>query len=130
MASGCGQASRLGLIADVVLKTVGGTTFEPSVNMLAPRGRLAVLASPGQPRVTFDLLDFYHNESRLFGVDTLKRDMSASARMLDAISPGFDDGQFDPPVIAAAMPLEAGVAAYEAVAAGTKGRVVLVPGAR
>ena len=114
--------------ADVILNTVGGATFEPSLAMLAHRGRLAVLASPGQPRLSFDLLDFYHNESQLFGVDTLKRDMTASANLLDGIAPGFEDGSFVAPVIARSVGLEGAVEAYRSVAEGTQGRVVLAPG--
>jgi len=114
--------------ADVVLNTVGGATFEPSLAMLAPRGRLAVLASPGERRPSFDLVDFYHNESQLFGVDTLRRDMTASAGLLEALTPGFEDGTFAPPVIDREVPLEQAVNAYRAVAAGARGRIVLVPG--
>lgn len=114
--------------ADVVLNTAGGATFEPSLAMLAHRGRLAVLASPGQPRLSFDLLDFYHNESQLLGVDTLKRDMTASAGLLDALAPGFEDGSFLPPVIARSVRLEDAADAYRSVAAGTRGRVVIAPG--
>jgi len=113
--------------ANVVLNTVGGATFEPSLGMLAHRGRLAVLASPGQRRVGFDLLDFYHNESRLFGVDTLARDMTESAAILDGLLPGFEDGSFLPPVIAREFDLEHGVEGYRTVAEGARGRVVLLP---
>jgi NADPH:quinone reductase-like Zn-dependent oxidoreductase len=113
--------------ADVVLNAVGGPTFEPSLGMLAHRGRLAVLSSPGQRRQSFDLLDFYHNESRMFGVDTLKWDMTESARILEALTPGFADGTFEAPIIDRAVSLEDAVAAYKAVAAGARGRVVLVP---
>lgn len=112
----------------MVLNTAGGATFEPSLAMLAHRGRLAVLASPGQPRLSFDLLDFYHNESQLLGVDTLKRDMTASAGLLDALAPGFEDGSFLPPVIARSVRLEDAADAYRSVAAGTRGRVVIAPG--
>jgi NADPH:quinone reductase-like Zn-dependent oxidoreductase len=114
--------------ADVVLNTVGGATFEPSLGMLAHRGRLAVLASPGQPRQSFDLLDFYHNESQLFGVDTLKRDMVASAAFLDGITPGFEDGSYLPPIIAESFALEDAAQAYRSVAGGTRGRVVIAAG--
>jgi NADPH:quinone reductase len=113
--------------ADVVLNAVGGATFEPSLNMLAHRGRLAVLASPGQRSQTFDLLDFYHNESQLLGVDTLKRDMIASALVLEALSAGFEDGTFEPPIINDVVPLERAVDGYRAVAAGSRGRVVIAP---
>jgi NADPH:quinone reductase-like Zn-dependent oxidoreductase len=114
--------------ADVVLNTVGGATFEASLAMLAPRGRLAILASPGERRQGFDLVDFYHNESQLFGVDTLRRDMTDSAALLEALTPGFEDGTFQPPVIDREVPLEQAVEAYRAVAAGARGRIVLVPG--
>ena len=115
--------------ADVVLNAVGGPTFEPSLNMLTHRGRLAVLASPGQPRQNFNLLDFYHNESQLFGVDTLKRDMTAAALLLQELSPGFEDGSFQPPIIARTVGLEDAADAYRAVAAGVPGRVAILPGA-
>jgi hypothetical protein len=52
------------------------------------RGRLVEIAATGQREVSFDLVDFYHNESRLFGGDTLKRDLTASAEVLDALTPG------------------------------------------
>jgi NADPH:quinone reductase-like Zn-dependent oxidoreductase len=113
--------------AEVVLNTVGGATFEPSLGMLAHRGRLVVLASPGQRRQSFDLLDFYHNESRLFGVDTLARDMTASAAILDGLAPGFEDGSFLPPIIDRTVDLAHAIEAYQAVAAGARGRVVLTP---
>ena len=54
--------------------------FRSALNCLALRGRLVEIAATGQREVSFDLADFYHNESRLFGVDTLKRDLTASAR--------------------------------------------------
>lgn len=113
--------------AQVVLDCVGGPMFEPSLAMLAPRGRLAVLASPGQRRVEFDLLDFYHNESRLFGVDTLKRDLNASAQVLEAITPGFEDGTFHAPLIHSVVSLAQAADAYRQVEAGARGRVVLAP---
>jgi NADPH2:quinone reductase len=113
--------------ADVVLNAVGGPTFEPSLGMLTHRGRLAVLATPGQPRQSFDLMEFYHNESQLFGVDTLKRDMIASAAILEALTPGFEESAFQPPVIERAIDLDYGVDAYRAVAAGARGRIVLTP---
>jgi NADPH:quinone reductase-like Zn-dependent oxidoreductase len=113
--------------ADVVLNAVGRETFEPSLAMLAHRGRLAVLASPGQPRQSFDLADFYHNESQLFGIDTLKWDMTASAAILEALTPGFEDGSYSAPPIAEVVGLDRAVEAYRAVAAGVRGRVVLAP---
>jgi hypothetical protein len=37
------------------------------------------------------------NESRLFGVDTRKRDATASAAVLEALTPFFEDGVFQAP---------------------------------
>jgi NADPH:quinone reductase-like Zn-dependent oxidoreductase len=37
---------------------------------LSHGGRHVVIASPGHPQVSFNLVDFYHNSSRLFGVDS------------------------------------------------------------
>ena len=63
--------------------------FRNAVNSLALGGRLVEIAVTGQREVSFDLADFYHNESRLFGVDTLKRNLTASAQVLEALTPGF-----------------------------------------
>jgi NADPH2:quinone reductase len=59
--------------------------FRSALKCLAWRGRLVEIAATEQREVSFDLADFYHNESRLFGGDTLKRDLTASAEVLDAL---------------------------------------------
>lgn len=101
--------------ADVVLNAVGGSMFEPGLKMLAHRGRMAILASPTQRRVPMDVLDFYHNESQMFGVDTLRRDLTASAKILRALNPGFENGTLKAPVIHSVVPLDQAVAAYTLV---------------
>lgn len=116
--------------ADVVYDCVGGKAmFASAVNCLAHRGRLVEISATGGRDVQFDLADFYHNESRLFGVDSLKRDLVHSARMLDALRPQFDDGTFRPAPVAATYPLDAASEAYHRVAAGAAGRIVLTPNA-
>jgi NADPH:quinone reductase len=94
---------------------------------LALRGRLVEIAAPGQREVSFDLVDFYHNESRLFGVDTLKRDLTASAEVLDALTPGFVAGDYRTAPIETTCGLGEAQEAYRKVAAGAAGRVVLRP---
>jgi NADPH2:quinone reductase len=114
--------------AQVVFDAVGGPMFEPSLKSLARRGRQTEITSVGDRRVSFDLLDFYHNESRLFGVDTRHRDAVASAAMLEALTPFFEQGAFKAPMIDRVIPLSEGLAAYDQVARGeAKGRLVLVP---
>src|SRR5271169_1626022 len=80
------RAATGGKGADVVLDLVGGAMFRSAVNCLALRGRLVEIAATGQREVSFDLPDFYHNENRLLGIDTLKRDLIASARVLEALA--------------------------------------------
>ncbi|MBV9940333.1 MAG: zinc-binding alcohol dehydrogenase family protein, partial [Acidobacteriaceae bacterium] len=113
--------------ADVVFDCVGGVMFRSAVNSLALGGRLIEIAATGQREVSFDVADFYHNESRLFGVDTLKRDLTASAEVLDALKPGFDAKEYRAAPIAATYGLDQASDAYSKVASGVPGRVVLRP---
>jgi NADPH:quinone reductase-like Zn-dependent oxidoreductase len=101
--------------------------FHNAVNSLALRGRLVEIAATGQREVSFDLADFYHNESRLFGVDTLKRDLTASAEVLEALTPGFVTGDYRAAPIAETCGLTQAQEAYRKVAAGAAGRIVLRP---
>jgi NADPH:quinone reductase-like Zn-dependent oxidoreductase len=121
------RAATAGKGADVVLDLVGGVMFRSALNSLALRGRLVEIASTGQREVSFDLVDFYHNESRLFGVDTLKRDLTASAEALDALTPGFDAGDYRSAPIEESCGLGGAQEAYRKVAAGAAGRIVLRP---
>jgi NADPH2:quinone reductase len=75
--------------------------------------------------VSFDLADFYHNESRLFGVDTLKRDHTASAEVLGALTPGFVAGDYRAAPIEKTFGLDEAQEAYRKVANGASGRIVL-----
>jgi NADPH:quinone reductase-like Zn-dependent oxidoreductase len=77
--------------------------------------------------VTLDLVDFYHNESHLLGMDTLKRDLIASGRILEELLPGFNSGVYQPPIVSKTMPLAHAQQAYELVAKCERGRVVLKP---
>ncbi|WP_158928142.1 zinc-binding alcohol dehydrogenase family protein [Acidisphaera sp. S103] len=113
--------------ADVVLDCVGGVMFRHAVDCLAPRGRLVEMSVAGAREVSFNLADFYHNESRLIGIDTLKLDLTASATVLEALRPGFEAGDYRPAPIVRRLALDDAVAAYQAVAGGEQGRVVLRP---
>jgi len=121
------RAATGGKGADVVLDLVGGVMFRSALKSLALRGRLVEIAATGQREVSFDLVDFYHNESQLFGVDTLKRDLTASAEALDALTPGFVAGDYRAAPIAEACGLSEAQEAYRKVAAGAAGRIVLRP---
>jgi NADPH:quinone reductase-like Zn-dependent oxidoreductase len=111
--------------ADVVLNAAGGPMFQIGLTLLARRGRQVEITSPTERRVSFDLVDFYHNESRLFGLDTLKRDLVASARILEKLAEGFVTGAYQPHKIDQIFPFEDARHAYDCVSKGQSGRVVL-----
>jgi NADPH2:quinone reductase len=73
------------------------------------------------------LADFYHNESRLFGLDTLKRDVTASAKVLEALTAGFVAGEYRAAPIAETCGLGKTQEAYRKVAGGAAGHIVLRP---
>ena len=80
LAAGC-RALTAGRGADVVFDTVGGPMFESCLAAVARRGRQVAIASGGLPRVTFNLIDFYHNETKLIGVDSLKWGFAETAQV-------------------------------------------------
>ena len=121
------RAATAGRGADVVFDLVGGVMFRSALGCLALRGRLIEIAATGQREVSFDIADFYHNESRLFGIDTLKRDLTESAAVLEMLAPMFAARNFRAAPQDATYGLADAQAAYHRVAAGAAGRIVLRP---
>ncbi|MFP3567009.1 quinone oxidoreductase family protein [Paraburkholderia sp. SIMBA_030] len=111
--------------ADVVYDTVGGVAFETALSLAKRRGRVLEISGTGKRRVEFDLIDFYHNETQLLGVDSAKLGVAESAPLMTALVEGFESGKLQAPAIAQQFTLERARDAYEAVAAGTRGRVVI-----
>jgi len=83
------------------------------------------ISATGKRRVEFDLIDFYHNETQLFGADSAKLGVADSARLMTELASVFDSGALQAPSIAQTFPLEQARDAYAAVAGGTRGRVVI-----
>ena len=110
---------------DVVFDAVGGVAFEMALGLPRRRGRVVQISATGKRRVEFDLIDFYHNETQLFGTDSAKLGVAESAPLMTALAEGFVSGKLKAPVIAHRYPLERGQEAYRAVAEGTRGRVVI-----
>ena len=79
--------------------------------------------------VDIDLRALYHNETRIFGVDSTKLSVVDSARRLKRMGRYFESGEFRPRPIAARYPLDEAVTAYQAVAGHIAGRVVINPSA-
>ena len=81
---------------DIIYDTVGGPLFEPCLKSLAPHGRQIAINSAGDRRVSFDLIDFYHQSLHLIGVDSMKFSGVEIAGMLNSLKPGFERGQLKP----------------------------------
>ena len=90
---------------DVVFDTVGGPMFEPSLRSLGPRGRHVAITSTGGQRVSFNLVDFYHNESKLIGVDSNRLSAREIGEIAEELNRGFESGALKPPKIEA-VPFE------------------------
>jgi NADPH:quinone reductase-like Zn-dependent oxidoreductase len=100
---------------DAILDTVGGAMFEPALRSLRIGGRQVAIASPGNRRVNFDLVDFYHNLSRLIGVDSMKFTPREVAAVADELRPGFEAGALKAPSLQL-VPFENAIEAYERLA--------------
>jgi len=112
---------------DVVYDAVGGVTTPAALAALARRGRLVVISVVGSRAVEIDLLDLYHNETRILGIDSTKLTVVDSAHRLQQMAPYFESGEFRPLPIAGTYSLDDAAAAYQAVADHTAGRVVIRP---
>jgi NADPH:quinone reductase len=113
--------------ADIVFDLVGGAMFEQCLAALAWRGRQVAISSSPEPRVSFNLVDFYHNESRLLGVDSLKLSFEEAAGILRRLTPGIEAGTFPPPTVKT-FPLEEGPGLYRDIAESRiKTKPILVP---
>jgi NADPH:quinone reductase len=102
---------------DVVFDTVGGPMFETALRSLRFGGRQVAISSKGDPRVTFNLIDFYHNFSRLLGVDSYGLTSQQVGEIENELRSGFETGVLKPQQIEI-VPFEKAVDAYSRVAAG------------
>lgn len=110
---------------NAVFNTVGGPLFEPAFQSLAFGGRQVLIASPGDPRVSFNLVDFYHNFSQLLGVDSYGLTAQQIRKTANELQAGFEKGALKPQAIEI-VPFEKAVDAYSRMAAGqTKAKQVL-----
>lgn len=111
--------------ADVVLDTVGGAMFEKSLQCLAKNGRQVAISSTGSPRVSFNLIDFYHKSLHLIGFDSCAYQMSEIAAVFNELREGFETGALTPPEIQA-IPFASAIDGYNAIASGTAKRKIVL----
>ena len=89
----------MGKGVNALFDTVGGPLFEPTLRSLGSGGRQVVIASAGNPRVSFNVIDFYHNFSRLLGVDRYGVTLHQIAEITDHLRRGVEAGALKPPPI-------------------------------
>ena len=102
--------------ADVVFDTTGHL-FAECVEAAAHGGRVGVISAPADGKTTFNLRSLYRKELKVMGVDSRRLDVTACAKMLAALGPGFEEGKFRVPAVEA-HPLEEAPAVYEKVLKG------------
>jgi NADPH:quinone reductase-like Zn-dependent oxidoreductase len=113
--------------ADLAIDAVGGPMFEPSLSSLRQGGRQVAIASLGNGRVEFSLVDFYHNHLNLIGVDTMKFTGREIATIMDGLRAGFEGGYLRPSPVQT-WSLDQAIDAYTAVEKGTaSSKHVLLP---
>ena len=110
--------------AEVVFDA-SGMMFAEAVEVAAMNGRIPVIAAPADGKTSFNLRSLYRKVIRVQGIDTLRLDAVACARLLAQMAPSFESGQFKAKT-GRPLPLSAAVEAYVQAAHGG-GRIVLRP---
>jgi NADPH2:quinone reductase len=114
---------------DVILELVGAPNFPANLELLATRGRLAVIGAGAGATAELDLRLLMARRARLLGSmlrsRSLEEKASAARRVEAGVLPALAAGRVRVPV-AATYPLERAEEAYERFGAGGKlGKVVL-----
>lgn len=102
---------------NLVFDAVGGPLFEPCLKSLASKGRQVAITCVGDPRVSFNLIEFYHRQAHLIGVDTFQFSFEECANTLKALIPAIEKGVFLPPEIDETS-LADSIKAYEEINGG------------
>jgi NADPH:quinone reductase len=122
------RAATGGRGVNVVFDVVGGQLFESCLKCLALGGRQVAIASSPDPKVTFNLVDFYHNESHLIGVDSVQLSFEDSGRILRSLSPYFESRDFGPQTDPVPVGFDGVLSAYRELAENlAKAKYVFVP---
>lgn len=111
--------------AEVIFDTTG-YWLGASVQSLADRGRLVIIATPSAAPLPFPALDFYRRSATLIGVNSLLHDLPTSAQMLDKLGQQFDSGKLAAPTFLHECQLDEGIAVYRAIFDGDSRKHVFV----
>jgi NADPH2:quinone reductase len=112
--------------ADLALNGVGATVMDTLLGSLAVNGRLVIYSSAGGNEFNLNLGSLYRRQISMVGVNTQLLDILQCAAILNQLTPLFDNGFLKPSAIAERFALESAPDAYQRVASGKPGKVVLV----
>lgn len=118
---------------DVILDPVGGSVLAANVSVLAPKGRLVLIATMGGPKAELDLRAVLTKRLRLIGSTMRSRPLAEKIELTKAfvrdVLPGFVDESLKP-VVDSVFPLAEASAALRRMASNENvGKIVLkVPG--
>ncbi|PSR37022.1 MAG: oxidoreductase [Sulfobacillus thermosulfidooxidans] len=110
---------------DIIVDTVGGSAFADHGQCLGQNGRWIVLASVGGPTVSFNVVDFYHRQAHMLGVDSLAFEPPKSQQILAALVQTVDHQALLQPELHP-VPLESAPEIYQAIAEGKERRKVIL----
>ncbi len=110
--------------ADVVFDTTGAWTAA-CIEVLAPFGRLVIIAAPSSGKVELPTLSLYRRGGSLIGVNSLLYDTRACARILEHLAQGFVSGGLRLSCQPVEWAAEDGVGAYRALERGSSEKIVL-----
>jgi NADPH2:quinone reductase len=108
----------------LAINAIGGSLFQPFLDVLAAEGRMVCFSAMGGRDVPLGLVAFYRNNLTLHGLNTAVSTVVQGATRLNQLAPLFASGALTPPRIAARYPLSQAAEAYPRVASG---KVVLIP---
>jgi NADPH2:quinone reductase len=114
--------------AEVALNGVGAPVFAQLADSLQKGGRMVVFSAARGREVQLDLFMLYRRRLQLFGLDTAQLSLAQIAQLYRKFGPFFESRVLAPPRVAARFPLAAAREAYERIAGGVLGKVVLIPG--
>lgn len=109
---------------NAILDTVGGPLFEPCLNCLADHGRQVIISSM-EPRVTFNLVDFYRKQLKIIGVNSLRFTLEESVSIIQNLLQLIEKGHLDLPSFKA-LSIDQALEAYRQIDSGQlKEKVVI-----
>ncbi len=75
--------------------------------------------------MSFELINFFHRQLALLGIDTLPIGIIACGDILEKLRPDFEQGRLTPPDIPRTYSLDDAIEAYRQVDSGAAGGKVL-----